>query len=461
MRVLNILWLAALTAVFAPTTAANAKPAEPPATESAADTPAKAQDSERPTFTPMLRLTLRGEARVNAGDAPDPKVDTWRVLEGVRAGLRVGFKELTVVGQLQDVRAWGQGTLISTNPATGLHQGYIEVSGETGRQVSGFLRVGRQEIVYGSKRHFHSAPFNPASRAFDGVRGQLNVGRASIESGYMLVAAPNDFTVTADDGTETSVHSRGDHLAYSDIGYAFHEAVQLHAAVIVQRLGATASDPTRSRFFVMPGGRITGELAPGLKYEGEGWAQRGDERGRSLRAWMAAGSVTYEAQIPVRPGAQLHYEALSGSSCSGDPAVDEACTDGVHRDFDQLDGARHKYRGWMDLFAGSNLRDLAVSAFVSPSSKVKATAVYHFVQLQEASGRWFRLSGESAWGDGWDPTNTSNTLGHEVDLLIDYRPWKYLSIRPMYAAFFKGPAARQLLSPEPMHLVFLWFLAEF
>ncbi|MBL4686173.1 MAG: alginate export family protein, partial [Nannocystaceae bacterium] len=121
----------------------------------------------------------------------------------------------------------------------------------------------------------------------------------------------------------------------------------------------------------------------------------------------------------------------------------------------------HLYRGWADLAAGSNLRDLAASAFLSPISQIKLTAVYHFFQLHAASGRWFQANGESAWGAGWDPNNTRNTLGHEVDLLVDYKPWKYLTIRPGYSVFLKGPAARRLLSPEPMHFVYLWFIAEF
>ncbi|MBL4683893.1 MAG: alginate export family protein, partial [Nannocystaceae bacterium] len=295
---------------------------------------------DRPVFTPLLRINLRGEARANAGNSPDPTTDSWRVVEGVRAGIKARYRELTVVAQFQDVRAWGQGGLISSNPFTGLHQGYIEVGGETNRSVSGFIRVGRQEIVYGSRRHFHSSPFNIAGRAFDGVRAQLNVGKASLDLSYMLAARPESFTVVGPDDTETSVRGRGDHLAYGDLGFDFHPAAELHAAVILQRLGARETDPTRDRSFIMPGARMTGDLSDELDYEVEGWLQRGSERDLDLRTWMAAATIRYTSTTTMHPGARLHYEIHSGSRCTGDPTAGEPCGGSEHRDFDQLDGAR-------------------------------------------------------------------------------------------------------------------------
>lgn len=425
-----------------------------------AETPpaAATPESKRPNglrFAPTLRLNLRGEALTNDG------ADSWQVVETVRAGLNANYRELGVVAQFQDVRAWGQGGILSENPFTGLHQGYIEVAGKANRLVSGYVRVGRQEIVYGSLRHFHKSPWHPAGRAFDAARGHLDIARASIELSYMLADRPQEFTIAEPDDSERRIRGRGDHLAYADIGYDFHAAAQLHAAVIVQRLGAQPDDPSRGRFFWMPGGRLTGKVADGVDYEAEFWLQRGRDRGRDMRAWMAAGAVGYVAPIAAHPGARLHYEAHSGSACTGDPTAGEACGDAEYRDFDQLDGARHKYRGWMDLFAGSNLRDLAASVFASPSPTVKATAAYHFLQLHEASGRFYNISGEATWGAGWDPTNTRRTLGHEIDLLVEYRPWKYLTIRPGYSVFIKGPAAKRLLSPEAMHYVYVWLVAEF
>jgi len=420
-------------------------------------------EDDRPTVVPTLRILIRPEARTNAGTGIDPTADSWVVQQNVRAGVTAGYRALTAVGQLQDVRAWGQGngTAISNNPFTGLHQGYIEVGGEVSDRVGGWVRVGRQEILYGSLRHFHRSPWLPESRAFDAFRGHLDVARASLEASYMLLDAPGTFTVTQADDSVTEVRGGGDHIAYGDVGYDFHDAVQLHVAAILQWLGATEADPSRDRFFVMPGTRLTGAPAPGLSYEAEGWLQRGTERTVEMRAWMAAASVTYAVPIDAKPGAKLHYEIHSGSPCTGDPVAGEACGNSVHRDFDQLDGARHLYRGWMDLMAGSNLRDLAVSAFVSPSSQIELTGTYHFFQLHEASGRWFDLSGESTWGLGWDPTNTNNTLGHEIDLQLDYRPWKYLRLRPGYGVFLKGPAARNLLPPQASHFVYVWGIVNF
>ncbi|MCR9165523.1 MAG: alginate export family protein [Nannocystaceae bacterium] len=420
-------------------------------------------DQAHATFTPTLRLLLRPEARTNAGVGRDPAADAWAVHESVRVGVTARYRALTAVGQLQDVRAWGHGngTGFSNNPFTGLHQGYVEVGGGQSGRVDGWLRVGRQEIVYGSRRHFHRAPWHPAGQAFDAARGHLDFWRASLELSYVLLDAPETFDVIRDDGTQVEVRGDGDHVGYADVGYDFHDLLQIHVATIFQWLGSTQGDPSRERFFVMPGGRVTGTAGSGLSYDAEGWLQRGTERSVDLQSWMAAASIAYKAPIEHGPGARVHYEILSGSACAGDPDADEPCGNDVHRDFDQLDGARHLYRGWMDLMAGSNLRDLAVSAFVSPSAQLDFVATYHFFQLHAASGRWFRIDGESTWGRGWDPTNTNHNLGHEIDVQLDYRPLEYLRIRPGYAVFVRSAAARNLLPLPPAHFVYLWGVVNF
>lgn len=84
---------------------------------------------------------------------------------------------------------------------------------------------------------------------------------------------------------------------------------------------------------------------------------------------------------------------------------------------------------------------------------------YHLFQLHEAHGYWMNTSGNLV-GDGWDPTNPDNTVGHEIDLLVDYRPLDGLRVRPAYSIFIPAQAGRRLAGPATQHFVYIWLVAQ-
>lgn len=425
-----------------------------------AETAKESKKRAGPEVDITLRINMRGEARTNAGGDADPLDDTWQVLEGVRLGVAVSYGPLKAVAQVQDVRTWGDGSnSLSVDPTTGIHQGYIEMGGRANRLLSGWLRLGRQEIDHNLGRIIGAPGWNPFGQAFDGVRARAEIANLSLDAAYAIVEAPTRFTVAQSDGTELPARGRGKHLAFADLGYRPHPAADLHVVTIIHSAGPTEDVLDRDRFYAMPGVWARGDIVKGLTYDLEGYLQRGDYDGLDHRAWMAAAHVQYVAPVRGRPGIGLTYEIFSGNDCIGDPADDEPCSNTVQRDWEQLYARRHKWRGLADRVGGSNLRDLGVRLLAAPVPEFKVTVDYHWFQLHAAQGRWLNIQGNGV-GLGWDENAPNNSLAHEVDIQLDAKVWKYLIVRPAWTIWIPGPSARRLLPPDPSQFIYLWMIFQ-
>ena len=74
-------------------------------------------------------------------------------------------------------------------------------------------------------------------------------------------------------------------------------------------------------------------------------------------------------------------------------------------------------------------------------------------------GRW-RDIGNNEVGLGWDPNNLDFDIGHELDLVVDYKPNKYLRVRPAYSVFVPTGAGKALTGPDAQHFVYIWLIAK-
>ena len=413
-------------------------------------------------FEVWARLFLRGQSRANSTYGRTSNDEQWQVLQGARISTASRYGPVSLVVQLQDVREWGEGTsTVSNQPLAGAHQGYAEIADEgLGRRgkVSGFVRAGRQEVVLWTARLLANSPWQPGMRAFDAIRGRLEVGRFGVETGFAVVRAPRTFTLT-DPTVPDPVRTQGEQLSWLELTARFHKAFEAHAAVLVLRQDATEADPARDRLLATPGVYFHGEPAKGWVYDVEGYAQVGRATSQDHRAWAGAATVGYTAPVRLEPGLRLTYELASGSACAGDPGGAAGCDASVSRDFEGHFGARHAYRGFADQVGASNFRDLAVRGTMRPVAGLQFLVDYHFFQLNEAEGQWVVNSGAPV-GQGWLPGNDRNTIGHELDFLVTYKPWEVLQLRPGYSLFLPAGAGTSIAGSDPQHFAFLWLVAK-
>ncbi|MCR9164695.1 MAG: alginate export family protein [Nannocystaceae bacterium] len=410
------------------------------------------------------RMVVRPEARANATLGTQPQDEEWRVRQSARIHGGARYGPLRAVVQLQDVRQWGDGSsTLSDDPFTGAHQAFGEVgrarSEDEPRQLSGYLRVGRQEVALWQSRLIGVRPWQPANQALNAVRGRIDYGRFGFEVAGAILDAPGTLTF-GDDTTTTTLRTSGELMAWSEVSMAVRPAFTAHAGVIGLRRDATLADPTRDQRIATPGLYLHGVPWGGLDYDVEGYAQVGRTDDQRHLAWLASAAVGYTFDIATKPGLRLEYSVASGSACEGDPDAGDACQGGTVRDFEQHYGNRHGIRGFADLFALTNVRDLHARASLDPDPMVTLWVDYHWLQLHESTGRWINTGGRPAGSVAWDPTNTQNTVGHEVDLLATFKPWKPLSMRPGYSVFIPTGAGRTLGGDQALHFVYLWLVLD-
>jgi hypothetical protein len=441
--------------------------APPPVEAAEAVEPVDAQAEEKPKreleFEPGVMVWLRGQARHNQ-DYAEAGPDAVDLLSRLRLQALLRWRFLSVFAQAQDHRQWGSRTEPNASGALGFHQGWFELAGKRGGDLSGSIRVGRQEIGWGKHRLIGTFPWGAGGRSFDAVRLQGQARWAGLELMYAIIERPRNFDVTdasTDPPMTTSVHTRGVHLAAARLSATPHEAINVELMSLLDYADASPTELDRKRMIGDVGARVWGEpVADVLTYDVEAHGQFGRQLGLEHRAWAVASTVRVQApptawHPDVVPGVQLGYAIASGHACTGTTE----CAPTQSNDFYNFYPTNHPHYGILDQFGWSNMRDAEAGLFVKKGDVIEASVIYHSFQMHQPGGRW-RDSGGNLVGAGWDLDEQSRTLGHEIDFLVTAKLWKPLWLQPGYGMFIPTAAGSRLAGPDTQHFVFLWIVVE-
>ncbi|MEM9460031.1 MAG: alginate export family protein [Myxococcota bacterium] len=384
-------------------------------------------------------------AEIHAQDTPL----SWGVPQRTRAHAEIRWRALRGFIQFQDVRAWGQASnTVTTTPTTGLHQGYLELSGHWGR-AEGLLRIGRQQHGLRS-RMLGVAPWNPNMRSFDAVRMRGRHGKFSVDVLGALMRRPETFTFESKDGARRELHHGGEGLLAIAMRAVAHRAFDVEAYALLWSQAPKQEQPERDRVVFTPGALLVGEPWRGLSYELEGYGQLGRWDGLPHEGWLGAVTLAYQWHRGPNPRVEGGFLAISGSECEQVEGQMQ-CDREIHRDFDSLLGARHRYLGMADILAPTNARDLWGAAVVSPGGWSELRTEVHALQRQESTGRWFRTS-YAIVGSGPDSDERRRLLGVELDLQAVLHPWGPLTLDGGYGLFIPAAAGARQAGSRPMHL---------
>ncbi len=450
-----------------PTPATTPPAAEPPPqadtkAEAAPTAPPAEEAKPGPTFEPGAHAFLRGEGRINPDLGAGAAQDQGAILSRIRLQLRAMWGPVAVFAQVQDARTFGFEAGTAANSAnTDLHQGYLQLGGKKGR-VDGWVRAGRQEIVYGTERLIGPLGWMPNARSFDAIRmhGELDK-RFYVDGMFAILAPVRTVTATPADPMDPplTAKSAGTQLAGLMFGARVHEAFAAELLGLFIREDAKDEALNFDRKIASVGPHIWGKPVKGLSYDAEGHVQFGRFNGRQHLAWAAAANVQYVYDAgKVKPGVAVGYAIASGDTCTGDPTMGEACNSAKSTEFFNFFPTNHKFYGLVDLFGWRNMRDLQAGLILGIPKVLTLKPTYHFFQLQNPEGRWSNAGGATV-GQGWLVGNTDNNLGHEIDVLFVSKPWKPLMIQPGYGVFIPVGAGKAIAGPDPQHYIYLWLTA--
>ena len=161
-------------------------------------------------------------------------------------------------------------------------------------------------------------------------------------------------------------------------------------------------------------------------YEAEGGVQFGENTGGSDHsAGFAVGGIgrksSDHAWKPVLCG---YYEWASGGNLQG-----------ARRGFDHLFPLGHKYMGFMDLFARSNLHAPNVQCTFQPTEKLTVLMWYYYFFLDRIDDTPYNIN-MTPFAPAVTPS--SRELGQEIDLLLTYTINPRMDVLFGYSHFFDG-----------------------
>ncbi len=233
-------------------------------------------------FSGQIRVRSETDGRDFSNDSD---LNTYTLLRS-RFGAEIQPREdVKVFLQIQDSRAFGQepGTLANTANLD-IHQAFFVISDLWNKPIS--LKIGRQEMIYGSQRLIGAVGFSNVGRSFDGVKWTF--GRTN---------QVDVFGMTIDESTNPGLRAGQENRDHRFFGvyYKRHSnpvyTFDLYGLFESDLRKTSADDNLLERATL--GAYNKGKLSSEVDFETELAVQLGRRRGEDVRAFMLAGSVGY------------------------------------------------------------------------------------------------------------------------------------------------------------------------
>jgi hypothetical protein len=304
-----------------------------------------------------------------------------------------------------------------------------------------YLRLGRQQLAYGSQRLLSISPWANSERTFQGAKAFWRGGDVDVDAFVVQPIVPNvDHFDTVDDqqvfsGLWTTFHGEGKQaidLYYLNLDQARHVALGSN-----HTLGAFNT----STF----GGRAVGDVYNFL-YDFEAMLQFGPYANQSTLAEAATAGIGWLfREVPMMPQFWMYFDFASG-----DPRPGEG---GTHRTFNQLFPFGHYYFGYVDVVGRQNIEDINCQFSLYPTKWLTLLMQYHNFRLADARDALYNSVGTPIRRD---PTGRAGTdVGDEFDFSLNFHLTTHQDLYFDYSHLHAGEFIRRTgspLSPDYLYL---------
>lgn len=332
---------------------------------------------------------------------------------------------LRLFGQLYSALAEGRAGPTSPVDENKLdvQQAFIELSGPLAQDVAGMVRVGRQELRYGSGRLVDVREGPNVRRKFDGGLGRLTKNGWRLD---LIAARPaDDEPGMFDDGTNGSQGLWGGYLTGRSPGWLpFGSSIDLYY-LGYRNDHSSYQQGTAAETRHTVGTRLWGEQA-GWDWNWELVGQAGEFGHGDIRAWSAASDTGYtwhDVAWTPRLG-------LSANVASGDENPD-------NRDLETFNPLypRGSYFSEVALLGPRNFYNLHPFLNFNPTDRVAVTTdIDFFWRLQTEDGIYSPSGQLLRSGAGSD----ARYVGTEISLNTSWQVNDRLALTGVYAHFFPG-----------------------
>lgn len=313
----------------------------------------------------------------------------------------------------QDVRVWGDQTVwnssgVGDNPSFALFEGYAEI----GLGNTGWLSVGRQQLIYDKEFIFATRNWNQNGIVYDAAVLKLNLNKWNFHAG----SSWNTMTERNSDNFYPADRIKTVNFLW--LNRKISQPVTFSLMQVAS--GVTKSDTDNKLLFRHTSSVFAEYVDNELNVWGNLHYQTGKNNlGQTVSAYLFSSEISYKPGA-LTPGAGVIL--LSGNkNIPGEGKTDHL--------FDILYGARHRYYGNIDYFrsfsvhtAQGGLNDYFAYIDFNISKKVQLKNSAHYFQLNQSN----------------ELTPNNKNLGFENDLVVKYkfREWGTLETG---ALFFSPP----------------------
>lgn len=293
-----------------------------------------------------------------------------------------------------------------------------------------YVRVGRQELLFGSQRLISPLDWANTRRTFQGVRAFRQTEKWDFDLFWVQPVAINPNKFDSVDNNQNFVGAWGTYRPKKgqtiDAYY-----LMLDNTNRVTQLGLQRGNFTRHTV----GGRYVGamEKNPNILFDSETAFQFGEQSGRDIFAAMTTQGLGYNFKdAEWNPTVWAYYDYASGGR------------NGVGT-FNQLFPFGHYYLGWIDQVGRQNIHDLNFHLYLYPTKWMTTWVQFHNFWLADRRDALYNAAGNAirrAPNGG-----AGQFVGHEIDVVLNFHLSKHADLLMGYSHLFGGEFLRKTSTP--------------
>lgn len=308
---------------------------------------------------------------------------------------------------------------------------FIDMKIAEGGGSPAYLRVGRQELLFGSQRLVSPLEWANTRRTFQGVRGFRSTKDWDVDLFWVQPVVPNRGKL---DSVDNNVNFAG--------AWATHRPKQgrsidafyllLDDTNSLVQLGIPRGGFTRHTF----GSRYLATVDNWL-FDLEAAMQLGSQNGRNVVAGMVTAGTGYNFKDSAwSPTLWAYYDYASG----GNPV------NGTAHTFHQLFPFGHYYLGWADQVGRQNIHDLNFHLYLYPTKWITTWLQFHSFWLADRQDALYNIAGVPVRRD---PTGRAGShVGEEVDVIFNFHISKHFDVLTGYSHLWGGEFLKNTAGPD-------------
>jgi hypothetical protein len=294
-----------------------------------------------------------------------------------------------------------------------------------------YVRVGRQELLFGSQRLISPLDWANTRRTFQGVRGFRQTEKWDFDLFWVQPVLVDADRFDSVDNNQNFVGAWGTYRPKKG------QAIDAYYLMLdntnrVTQLGIPRGNFTRHTI----GARYSGnfERNPNILFDSETAFQFGSQNGRDVFAAMTTQGLGYNLKdAPMSPTAWVYYDYASGGR-------NGAAT------FNQLFPFGHFYLGWIDQVGRQNIHDLNFHLYFYPNKWITTWLQFHNFWLADRRDALYNAAGNAIRRD---PNGRAGSfVGHEIDVVMNFHLSKHLDLLSGYSHLFGGEFLRNTSGPN-------------